>query len=110
MSGSDDHEQKKTSGAKGSVTPRMLIMVTKMGSWGPVTTLVETEGLFWLFTFIYLCVCEWVSVCLGVGGIHLVREHLVQVNFLLPLWVPGVEPPWLGLAAGMLSHKAILPA
>lgn len=84
-------------------------MATEMGSWKPVTTLVETEGLFG-FLHLFICVCEWVSVCLGVGGIHLVREHLVQVNFLLPQWVPGVEPPWLGLAASMLSHKAILPA
>lgn len=65
VSGGDDHEHRKVSGARGSVTPRMPIVVTEMGSWGPVTALVEMVRLVWLFTFIYFCVCEWVSVRLG---------------------------------------------
>lgn len=57
MSGSDDHEPKKGSGAKGSVTPKILIMVTEMGSWRPVTALVEMEGMFGiLHLFIFVCV------------------------------------------------------
>lgn len=75
MSGGDDHEHRKVSGARGSVTPRMPIVVTEMGSWGPVTALVETIRLVWLFTFIYFCVCEWVSVRLGVGGVPISSEN-----------------------------------
>lgn len=57
MSGGDDHGHRKVSGARGSVTPRMPIVVTEMGSWGPVTALVETEGLFgFLHLFIFVCV------------------------------------------------------
>lgn len=47
-------------------------------------------------------------MCLGVEGLHVVREHLAQVSFLLPLWVSGVELLWLGKYVYPRSHLTCL--